>query len=91
MANAWTDVTSYSRSEPADERVPRTWEQEIGRLRVCVTRKHRLPGSWFIICHELHIDMDAETDDLAKAKALAVATVQARAAKLLKWAMELKA
>ena len=42
---AWTDITSYSRTDKA--RIPRTWELRAGGLRLVVTR-HRdfLADSW---------------------------------------------
>lgn len=84
----WNDITSYSRSNK--DRTPQTWEQQSGRLRVCVTRKHMIPGTWFAVCHELNLEVDLRTDDLEFAKDLTVTLVMGEAKRLYMSALELK-
>lgn len=45
----WVDVTSYRRDE---ERIPRTWELDLGELKIIVTRYASLEG-WFLTCREI--------------------------------------
>lgn len=50
--NKWKDVTGYSRYE--EDRIPRSWELTLGRLRVVITRLHGLdPEQWYGGCHHL--------------------------------------
>lgn len=53
----WKDTTSYSRNEPLEERIPRTWEWRTTNLRIVLTRLHGAdPTMWFMRCHDIGID-----------------------------------
>ncbi len=48
----WKDVTSYARDTPAAQRVPTSFERQVGVLRLVVTRMHGAPPTlWFIRSH----------------------------------------
>ena len=74
----WKNATSYSRDDK--DRTPRTWEARLGCVRICVTRRHGLPG-WFLICEPWHsLKMLGEiSDDEAKKLAETLIAADARA------------
>jgi hypothetical protein len=42
--SAWNDVTSYTQSERGQDRVPRTYEIQLGEARLVVTRHIYFPA-----------------------------------------------
>lgn len=82
--NKWKDITGYSKGE---ERIPRSWELILGRLRIVITRLHgHDPEQWYGRCFELGI-----TDIHVGAPGLSVENAQQvmlkRIQKLLKEAL----
>lgn len=47
---AWKDVTSWSQGDPYPRPEPRTWEVEIGALRLCLHHHIADMSKWFVTC-----------------------------------------
>jgi len=52
----WKDATSYSRNDK--DRIPQTWEIDLGgNLKLGVTRhRHYESDQWLFYCHQLNLE-----------------------------------
>lgn len=71
----WKDISSYSRTDNA--RIPKTFEADVGGLRIVVTRNiYCRPEEWALRCDpwfDMHVVGTGSADE---AKAAAVAVVR---------------
>ena len=67
MKAEWKDVTSFSRG--ATDRTPRSWQIDLGKVRVVVTRHiHYGPDVWLMRCDTFKIDKELVSKDIGFAK-----------------------
>ncbi len=66
----WKDITTYSQGDK--ERIPRSWQMDIGMFRLIVTRKHGLEG-WFMDVHGIISFRRLESEEISDAKLEALA------------------
>jgi len=71
----WKDITSFSQGEK--DRTPRTWQIQVGRVRVVVTRHiHYSPTAWLLRCENFGIEEVLASSDIEDAKKEALATIR---------------
>lgn len=67
MELKWVDGTSYSYHDK--ERIPVTFNLNVGELVITVTRMYNIETTWFLHCFKLKIDShDLRVNDLEIAK-----------------------
>lgn len=76
LGDPWKNVTSYSQG--GRDRTPRSWQAKFGRLRVSVTRHIDYgPKVWVLLCHDLGLERQLQSADVARAADEAIETVRA--------------
>ncbi len=72
----WKDISSYSQRDTSP-RAPRTFELNLGGLRLCVTRHiHFEPTEWVLTCAPWFSNQVVGTGTAEEAQAAALAAVR---------------
>jgi len=72
----WTDCTSYSKEEISGRTEPRSWMRKAERVRLIVTRLHRIENKWFMLFVPFinkHIPLKSDNLDNAMKEAVIIA------------------
>lgn len=80
----WRDITSYSRGE--NPKIPRTYDLELGALRIVVTRHfHYPPDVWTFYCREIGFteSVELKSRDITEAQKEALYRAQSRLVAML--------
>lgn len=71
----WKDTTSYSQRE--ENRVPRSWSVDLGKVDVTIYRHIHYPSDvWLLKCNYLGLNRELVSQEVEAAKSEAVALVK---------------
>lgn len=73
MAVEWKNTTSYSRGEKKSDESARTWQADVGGVRVVVTRYiHGDKNAWYLNHDGIYSDLASAEIEKAKVEALQI-------------------